>query len=242
MTSVQRVPIVAILGLCLFLAGVASAPITPYRGIVAIDGLGIGNETYAIVLAWSSVGAALGSVALGQLPDKVRDRRLIVIVCALLGALAFGLIFLNQTQLAYTFAVCVILPFSAALFSQSFAFARTYLVQSGAKNTEFLISALRSLFTFAWVVTPQWRAGSPPPIPSSPSSASRPWRNCAACWPLSICTDVVTQRSREPKSNHSIPRVRNRPCRFVASSVRWALPSCALPGAEPHHLPLGPDQ
>lgn len=154
MTSVQRVPIVAILGLCLFLAGVASAAITPYRGIVAIDGLGMGNDTYAIVLALSSVGAALGSVALGQLSDKVRDRRLIVIGCALLGALAFGLIFVNQTQFAYTFAVCVILPFGAALFSQSFAFARTYLVQSGAKNTEFLISALRSLFTFAWVVTP----------------------------------------------------------------------------------------
>lgn len=96
----------------------------------------------------------MGSVALGQLSDIVKDRRLIVIGCAMLGALAFGLIFAIQSQVAYTIAVCVILPFGAALFSQSFAYARTYLVQAQSKNTEFLISVLRSLFTLAWVVTP----------------------------------------------------------------------------------------
>lgn len=44
MAAIRGIPIVAIIGLCLFLAGVASAAITPYRGIVAIEGLGMATR------------------------------------------------------------------------------------------------------------------------------------------------------------------------------------------------------
>lgn len=154
MRALERIPIVGILGLCLFLTGVASAAVTPYRGIVAIDGLGMSNQLYAIVLAVSSVGAALASLTLGYLSDKVADRRALVLACALLGAVAYGLIFLVPTQWVYTVAVCVILPFGAALFSQSFAYARAYLTQAHPARAEFMISTLRSVFTVAWIVTP----------------------------------------------------------------------------------------
>ncbi|MEQ1902364.1 MAG: MFS transporter [Devosia sp.] len=154
---------IAILGACIFLTGIASAAVTPYRGIVAIDGLGMANGTYALVLTLASIGAAIGSVALGFLSDKIADRRRLVLFCAVLGALAYGLIWLVPTQFAYIVAVCAILPFGTALFSQTFGYARTYLDQNKDPRAEFKISVLRSLFTAAWVVTPPiagWVASS----------------------------------------------------------------------------------
>ncbi|RYE08071.1 MAG: MFS transporter [Hyphomicrobiales bacterium] len=152
---IKASPIIALLGACIFLAGIASAAVTPYRGLVAIDGLGMDNAAYAIVLALASIGAAIGSVILGYASDKVSDRRRLVIICAALGAVAYGLIWLVPSQLAYIVAVCAILPFGAALFSQSFAYARAFLNQhADTRRAEFMIAVLRSLFTAAWIVAP----------------------------------------------------------------------------------------
>jgi len=159
----MRLPVTAILGLCLFLTGVASAAVAPYRGIVAIDGLGMSNGLYAIVLTLGSVGAAFGSVTLGYLSDKVSDRRWLVIGCAAMGAIAYGMIYFLPTQATYITAVCVILPFGAALFSQTFSYSRTYYNQQRPDRAEFMMSALRSLFSLSWVVTPPivgWLAAS----------------------------------------------------------------------------------
>jgi SET family sugar efflux transporter-like MFS transporter len=151
---VRALPVTVILGACIFLAGIASAAITPYRGIVAIDGLGMDNGTYALVLTLSSIGAAIGSVILGHASDRIDDRRKLVMLCALLGAIAFGLIWLVPTQAAYVVAVCAILPLGAALFSQTFSYARAWLDEHHRGNAEFMISVLRSLFTAAWIVAP----------------------------------------------------------------------------------------
>lgn len=151
---VRSLPVTVILGACIFLAGIASAAITPYRGIVAIDGLGMDNGTYALVLTLSSIGAAIGSVILGYASDRVDDRRKLVMLCALLGAAAYGLIWLVPTQAAYVVAICAILPLGAALFSQTFSYARAWLDEHHRGNAEFMISVMRSLFTAAWIVAP----------------------------------------------------------------------------------------
>lgn len=154
MAFVGRLPVPVILGICLFLTGVAAAAVAPYRGIVAIDGLGMSNGTYAIVLTLGSLGAAVASVLLGHFSDRVHDRRFLVIGCALMGSVAYGLVFLVPTQFAYIVAICVILPFGGALFSQSFSYSRAYYNAARPERAEFMVSALRSLFSLAWVVTP----------------------------------------------------------------------------------------
>jgi MFS transporter, SET family, sugar efflux transporter len=116
--------------------------------------LGIDNASYALLMTVSSIVGALASVALGYLSDKVRDRRLIVIVCGLLGALGFGLIYTLRTPLAYALAYCVIMPLGFALFSQTFSYARTFYNLNRPERAEFMNSVLRSIFTIAWVLVP----------------------------------------------------------------------------------------
>jgi MFS family permease len=154
MSPARQTPVTLILAIGLFLTGIAAAAVAPYRAIAAIDGLHFSTVDFALMLSVSSLGGAVASVALGYLSDKTGDRRVLVLGSALLGALAYGLIYLVPSPVAYVVALCVIMPFGGTLFSQTFAYARTYLDQRGHQRAEFMISALRSLFSLSWVVAP----------------------------------------------------------------------------------------
>lgn len=150
----SRLPVTALIGTSLFFTGISFAATLPYRGIVAIEGLGISNSYYALLMTLGAIAAAAGSLALGYLADRIPDRRLLVIFCAVLGGVAHGLIYLSHTPLAYIVAYCVIMPFGGALFSQSFSFSRAYYDVHEPRRAEFMMSVLRTIFALAWVVFP----------------------------------------------------------------------------------------
>lgn len=146
--------ITVLLGLAIFLIGITAASVNPFRGILAIDGLGMSNDTFALVLTIGSIAAAIGSVIMGYVSDKVGDRRKLVIGAALAGAIAYGLIFFVQTQLSFIIATCVFLPFGGAVMSQSLSYARAHLNETLGAQAEFMMSLLRTLFSVAWIVAP----------------------------------------------------------------------------------------
>lgn len=149
-----RLPLTVPIALSLFFTGVTYASTLNYAAIMGIDTLGIPNGLYSVVLTISSLAAAAASVVLGYISDKIPDRRLIVIGTALMGALAFGLIFTLRSQFAFIVAACVLMPFGGALFSQSFSYARSYYNAREAANAEFMITILRTIFSVAWVIVP----------------------------------------------------------------------------------------
>src|SRR6185369_12792933 len=126
MSATGRLPVTTLIGTSLFFTGVTYASTLNYAAIVGIDTLGIPNAVYSMLLMAASLVGAAASVILGYVSDKLPDRRILVIACALLGALGFGLIFVLRNQIAFIAAVCVIMPLGGALFSQSFSFARAY--------------------------------------------------------------------------------------------------------------------
>jgi len=138
----------------LFFSGMVNASVLNYGGIVGIDTLGIPNATYSILLMVASLVGAAASVALGYVSDKVRDRRILVALTALMGALGYGLIFTFRTPIAFIIATCVVMPFGNALFSQSFSFARSYYNARDPARAEFMNSVLRTVFTIAWIIVP----------------------------------------------------------------------------------------
>jgi len=154
MSAAARLPVIALIGTSLFFTGVTYASTLNYGGIVGIDTLGIPNAFYSMLLMVASLVGAAASVILGYISDKLPDRRILVIGCALMGALGFGLIFVLRNQLAFIVAVGAIMPFGGALFSQSFSFARAYNNIHDPARAEFLTSMLRTVFSVAWVIVP----------------------------------------------------------------------------------------
>lgn len=86
--------VTALLATSIFFTGMSSAAIAPYRAITALHGREMDNSTYAIGITLSSLATALASLLLGSLSDRICDRRRLVIVSAVMGGLAYGLIYL----------------------------------------------------------------------------------------------------------------------------------------------------
>lgn len=147
-------PVTGILATNIFLSGAAFAATAPYRAIVGVETLGLSNATFALVMALNAIGGAAAAVALGWLSDKVGDRRGLVLICAIVGALGFGLVWAIPTPLAYMSAFLLLIPFGNALFSQSFSYSRAYYDREEPARAELMVSLLRSVFTVAWVVVP----------------------------------------------------------------------------------------
>ena len=91
--------VMGILSPNIFFAGAGNASTFPFRAIVCVEVLGLSNMTYAVVMAINAFARA--GVALGWLSDKISDRRWLVILCAFVGALGFGLVWLWQSPFAF---------------------------------------------------------------------------------------------------------------------------------------------
>lgn len=146
--------VTGLLAASLFLSGLSSSAITPYRGVVAVEALGMTNSAYAAIITFNAVATALASLVMGHLSDRIGDRRRLVIFSAVMGGLAYALIWLLPGTSSYLIAFCVILPFGGALFSQSFAFSRAYYDRNAPDRVVQMTSILRTMFSAAWVVVP----------------------------------------------------------------------------------------
>lgn len=152
----------------IFLSGAAFAAMTPYRAIVGVDILGLSNAAFGLVMALNAVGSAFAAVALGWLSDRLPDRRVLVLFCAVMGVVAFGVVWAFQTPMVFVSVFCLLVPFGNSLFSQSFSYSRAYYNREAPDRAEFIMSILRSGFTVAWIVVPplagwiaaQWSAYS----------------------------------------------------------------------------------
>jgi SET family sugar efflux transporter-like MFS transporter len=149
-----RMPVTAMLGASVFCSGVTFAATMPYGAIVGIETLGLSNEHYAALVSISSVVGALVTMLIGYASDRLPDRRILVLIAAVAGATGMGLIYLGRSQMAFIIAITVIWPFGFAMFSQNFAYVRVYYNERAPERAHFMITALRTVFSVAWVIVP----------------------------------------------------------------------------------------
>jgi MFS family permease len=147
-------PVTAMLGASVFCSGVTFAATMPYGAIVGIETLGMANEHYAAVVSISSIVGALVTMLIGYVSDRLPDRRVLVLIAAVAGALGMGLIYFGRSQASFIIAITVIWPFGFAMFSQNFAYVRVYYNERAPDRAHFMITVLRTVFSVAWVIVP----------------------------------------------------------------------------------------
>ncbi|KRB01181.1 hypothetical protein ASD83_06570 [Devosia sp. Root685] len=138
----------------MFFSGVTYAATMPYASLVGVDTLGMSPGWFASVM---SVGAVLGtfvSLGLGYLSDKLPDRRLLVLITALAGVIGHGMIYLWPTQVSFMLVMALIMPVAGACYGQCFAFVRVYYLRHQPARADFMVTAMRTVFTLAWIIVP----------------------------------------------------------------------------------------
>lgn len=154
MATQIRMPVTALLGSSMFFSGITYAATLPYSSLVGIDTLGMSPANFAGVMAFGGMFGTIVSLLLGYLSDKIRDRRILVLIATAAGVAANGLIYLWPSIEAFTIAMALLVPIAGAAFSQSFAYIRVFYAKTNPKRADFMVTALRTVFTAAWVIIP----------------------------------------------------------------------------------------
>ncbi|WIY53829.1 MFS transporter [Devosia sp. YIM 151766] len=154
MTAPKRLPVTALLGANMFFSGVTYAATMPYASVVGVETLGMSPGWFASVMAAGSVLGTLVSLSLGFISDKLPDRRLLVLVTAMAGIVAHGMIYAWPDQWSFALAMALVMPIAGACYSQCFGYVRVYYLKHMPERADFMVTALRTVFTIAWIVVP----------------------------------------------------------------------------------------
>ncbi len=142
------------LGLVFLTVGIATAVVGPFLGLFLSTAVGASPIQATFFLVTASLSGVTMSWAIGRVSDRRPMRRTILIVAALAGCAGSGL-----TAVVRDFWVLLALTVTAtaiagSLFPQSFAYARQVLQQDDPNRAAMGISALRTVFSIAWVGGP----------------------------------------------------------------------------------------
>jgi SET family sugar efflux transporter-like MFS transporter len=154
MREAGQMPVTAMLGASMFFTGITFASTAPYAAIVGIETLGLSSANYAALTSFGAIFGAISAMAVGYISDRLPDRRALVLMCAAAGVIGFGLIYLVRAPWAFVASTALVMPFALGMFSQTFAYVRVYYNDRAPERSQFMVSAMRTVFTVAWVVVP----------------------------------------------------------------------------------------
>ena len=133
---------------CLFLAvGISTALYFPFLSLFLSTDVAAGPVKITFFLIVAPLAGVLGSVLVGRLSDRGPIRRRLLIGGAMAGLLGTGVSAVVRDY-------WVLLALAGSLFPQSFAYARQVLERDDPARAALGISALRTVFSLAWVAGP----------------------------------------------------------------------------------------
>ncbi len=136
----------------ILLASAMMSATAPYVSLVGITALGLPPSAFSIILVASS-GVTVGiAVLAGALSDVVRNRLVVAMGLCLLGAIGYLAVFVFRSPAAFAFATVLLIPFSAAVYSQLFALLRS--VPQSSADRDATTAIVRALFALPWIVVP----------------------------------------------------------------------------------------
>jgi SET family sugar efflux transporter-like MFS transporter len=142
------------LSLLFIVAGLATSFVGPYLALFLADGLHASPVATTAFLTVAPISGVAISWLIGRASDRWPIRRQLLIGSALAGAAGAALTAIFQNYWAVLAVTVSLTAVAGALFPQSFAYARQLLQQHESGRAAFGISALRTLFSAAWVGGP----------------------------------------------------------------------------------------
>jgi len=136
-----------------FLAGIASALQTPTLSLFLTDEVQVRPAMVGFFFTGSAVIGILVSQFLARHSDSRGDRKSLIFLCCILGALACLLFAWNRNYFVLLIVGVFLSSFGSTATPQVFALAREYADKTGREAVMFS-SILRAQISLAWVIGP----------------------------------------------------------------------------------------
>jgi SET family sugar efflux transporter-like MFS transporter len=134
--------------------GTAGALVFPFISLFLITEIGAGPFALGAFLLTVQIATVVVSTVLAKLSDARDIRRTLMLIAAAAGACSYALHAVVRDYWLLLIVSCTLVPLTASLFPQLFAYARHSLQRSGAPKVSQLIGNLRMLISVAWVGGP----------------------------------------------------------------------------------------
>ncbi|MEV6305804.1 sugar efflux transporter [Actinoplanes sp. NPDC051861] len=146
------------LGLVFLNTGIATAVVGPFLGLFLSTAVEASPIQVTFFLVTASLSGVAVSWAIGRISDRRPMRRLLLIIAALAGCAGSGLTAVIRDYWVLLALTATATAIAGSLFPQSFAYARQVLQQDDPNRAALGISALRTVFSIAWVGGPSLAA------------------------------------------------------------------------------------
>ncbi|GAA2480368.1 sugar efflux transporter [Winogradskya humida] len=136
-----------------FLAvGLSTAMASPFLALFLTDEIHADPVHVALFLGVAPISAVVVSTLVGKLSDRVPSRRVVLLGTALAGCAGTLVTAFVRDYWALLLVTVTLTAFAGAMMPQAFAYAREAL--EGSDRVAMTMSALRTLFSIAWVAGP----------------------------------------------------------------------------------------
>ena len=142
------------LGLLFLAVGISTALYFPFLSLFLSTDVAVGPVKITFFLVVAPLAGVLGSVLVGRLSDRGPIRRRLLIGGAVAGLIGTGLTAVVRDYWVLLTLAVTAFALAGSLFPQAFAYARQVLERDGPARAALGISALRTVFSLAWVAGP----------------------------------------------------------------------------------------
>lgn len=136
-----------------FLTGIAGALQTPTLSLFLSTEVNVRPTMVGLFFTGSAIIGILVSQFLASRSDRKGDRKSLIFLCCMLGALACALFAWNRNYYLLLFVGVLLSSFGSTANPQMFALAREHAEQTGREAVMFS-SILRAQISLAWVIGP----------------------------------------------------------------------------------------
>ncbi len=134
--------------------GISTAMVGPFLSLFLSTEVGVGPLAVTVFLVATPLAGVLAATLAGRLSDRWPIRRRIMIAASGAGLVGTGLAaFVREYPILLGISL-TIFAFAGTLYPQSFAYARQVLTRDDPDRAAIGISALRTVFSLAWVAGP----------------------------------------------------------------------------------------
>ncbi|MEU8261988.1 sugar efflux transporter [Micromonospora sp. NPDC048999] len=142
------------LGVVFFAMGVANAVVMPFLSLFLSTAVHADPIRITALLLVAPLAGVVAATAIGWLSDRWAIRRAVLVGAALAGLIHAALTAFIRDYWILLGLALTLAPLAAALFPQSFAYARQVLAGADSARTAMGISTLRTVYSLSWVAGP----------------------------------------------------------------------------------------
>ncbi|WP_041840483.1 MFS transporter [Actinoplanes friuliensis] len=146
------------LGLLFLAVGISVALFNPFLALFLSTEVDAGPVKTTVFLIVAPLAGVLGSSLVGRVSDRRPIRRRLLIIGAVAGVVGTGVTAVVRDYWVLLALAITAFALAGSLFPQSFAYARQVLLRDDPARAPMGISALRTVFSLAWVAGPSLAA------------------------------------------------------------------------------------